>query len=38
MFARGDVLTTGDGRVSAIEVVPDNLSLMTQLGAVRLAD
>jgi ketosteroid isomerase-like protein len=33
-----DVLTISDGRISAIEVVPDNLSLMTQLGAVRLAE
>jgi ketosteroid isomerase-like protein len=33
-----DVLTMSDGRISAIEVVPDNLSLMMQLGAVRLAE
>jgi SnoaL-like polyketide cyclase len=33
-----DVLTISDGRISAIEVVPDNLSLMMQLGAVRLAE
>jgi ketosteroid isomerase-like protein len=32
-----DVLTISDGRIGAIEVVPDNLSLMTQLDAVRLA-
>jgi ketosteroid isomerase-like protein len=31
-----DVLTIRDGRIAAIEVVPDNLSLMIQLGAVRL--
>jgi ketosteroid isomerase-like protein len=31
-----DVLTISDGRITAIEVVPDNLSLMMQLGAVRL--
>jgi ketosteroid isomerase-like protein len=33
-----DVLTIGNGHITAIEVVPDNLSLMMQLGAVRLAD
>jgi ketosteroid isomerase-like protein len=33
-----DVLTISDGRISAIEVIPDNLSLMMQLGAVRLAE
>jgi ketosteroid isomerase-like protein len=33
-----DVVTISDGRITAIEVVPDNLSLMMQLGAVRLAD
>jgi ketosteroid isomerase-like protein len=33
-----DVLTISDGRITAIEVVPDNLSLMMQLGAVRLVD
>jgi SnoaL-like polyketide cyclase len=32
-----DVLTSSDGRIGAIEVVPANLSLMTQLDAVRLA-
>jgi ketosteroid isomerase-like protein len=32
-----DVLTISDGRITAIEVVPDNLSLLMQLGAVRLA-
>jgi ketosteroid isomerase-like protein len=33
-----DVLTISDGRITAIEVVPDNLSLMMQIGAVRLTD
>jgi ketosteroid isomerase-like protein len=33
-----DVLTISDGRITAIEVVPDNLSLMMQLGAVRLLE
>jgi ketosteroid isomerase-like protein len=33
-----DVLTISDGRITAIEVVPDNLSLLMQLGAVRLAE
>ena len=33
-----DVFTISDGRIIAIEVVPDNLSLMMQLGAVRLAE
>jgi hypothetical protein len=27
-----------DGRISAIEVVPDNLGLAMQLGVVRLAE
>lgn len=33
-----DVLTISGGRIIAIEVVPDNLSLMMQLDAVRLAE
>jgi ketosteroid isomerase-like protein len=33
-----DILTISDGRITAIEVIPDNLSLMMQIGAVRLAD
>jgi ketosteroid isomerase-like protein len=33
-----DVFTISDGHITAIEVVPDNLSLMVQIGAVRLAD
>jgi hypothetical protein len=33
-----DILTISDGCITAIEVVPDNLSLMLQLGAVRLAE
>jgi SnoaL-like polyketide cyclase len=32
-----DVLTITDGRISAIQVVPDNLGLVMQLGAVQLA-
>lgn len=31
-----DVLSLIDGRISAIQVVPDNLGLAMQLGAVRL--
>jgi ketosteroid isomerase-like protein len=33
-----DVLSITDGRISAIQVVPDNLGLAMQLGAVRLAE
>jgi Pyruvate phosphate dikinase, AMP/ATP-binding domain/SnoaL-like polyketide cyclase len=33
-----DVFRISNGRITAIEVVPDNLSLMMQLGALRLAD
>jgi ketosteroid isomerase-like protein len=33
-----DVFTINDGRITAIEVVPDNLSLIMQLGAVRLGE
>jgi ketosteroid isomerase-like protein len=32
-----DILSITDGRISAIQVVPDNLGLLVQLGAVRLA-
>jgi SnoaL-like polyketide cyclase len=32
-----DVLTITDGRISAIQVVPDSLGQLIQLGAVRLA-
>jgi ketosteroid isomerase-like protein len=32
-----DVLSVTDGRISAIQVVPDNLGLAMQLGAVELA-
>jgi predicted ester cyclase len=32
-----DVLSITDGRISAIQVVPDNLALAMQLGAVQLA-
>ena len=31
-----DVLSISDGRISAIQVVPDNLALAMQLGAVQL--
>ena len=31
-----DVLTMTDGRISAVQVVPDNLGLAMQLGAVAL--
>ena len=31
-----DVLSITDGRISGIQVVPDNLGLAMQLGAVRL--
>jgi ketosteroid isomerase-like protein len=31
-----DVLSLRDGRISAVHVVPDNLGLAMQLGAVRL--
>jgi ketosteroid isomerase-like protein len=31
-----DVLSISDGRISAIQVVPDNLGLAMQLGAVQL--
>jgi ketosteroid isomerase-like protein len=31
-----DVLSISDGRISGIQVVPDNLGLAMQLGAVRL--
>ena len=31
-----DVLSITDGRISAIQVVPDNLALAMQLGAVQL--
>jgi hypothetical protein len=37
-FASSTSLTISDGSINAIEVVPDNLSVMTQLGAVRLAE
>lgn len=33
-----DVLTISRGKITAIEVVPDNLSLAIQLDALRLAD
>ncbi len=33
-----DVLSLTEGRISAIQVVPDNLGLVMQLGAVRLAE
>jgi hypothetical protein len=33
-----DVLTISERRITAIEVVPDNLSLMMQLGVVRLEE
>ncbi len=33
-----DVLSLTEGRISAIQVIPDNLGLMMQLGAVRLAE
>ena len=33
-----DVLTIKEGRISAIEVIPDQLALMMQLNAVRLAE
>jgi hypothetical protein len=33
-----DVITISDGRITVIEVVPDNFSLMMQLGAVRLVE
>jgi ketosteroid isomerase-like protein len=33
-----DVLSISDGRISAIQVVPDNLGLAMQLGAVRLVE
>jgi ketosteroid isomerase-like protein len=33
-----DVLTIDDGRISAIQVVPDNLGLAMQLGAVGLIE
>jgi predicted ester cyclase len=33
-----DVLTIDHGRISAIQVVPDNLALAMQLGAVALID
>src|SRR6266498_4053141 len=33
-----DVLSITDGRISAIQVVPDNLALAMQLGAVRLVE
>jgi predicted ester cyclase len=32
-----DVLCIADGRIRAIQVVPDNLALLTQLGAVELS-
>ena len=32
-----DVLSISDGRITAIQVVPDNLGLAMQLGAVALA-
>ena len=31
-----DVLSISDGRISAIQVVPDNLALVMQLGALQL--
>jgi ketosteroid isomerase-like protein len=33
-----DVLSITDGRISGIQVVPDNLGLAMQLGAVRLVE
>ena len=33
-----DVLSINDGRISQIQVVPDNLAMLMQLRAVRLAD
>jgi ketosteroid isomerase-like protein len=30
-----DVLSITDGRISAVQVVPDNLTLVMQLGAVQ---
>jgi predicted ester cyclase len=33
-----DVLTIADGRITAIWVVSDDLSLLTQLGAIPVAD
>ena len=33
-----DVLSLTGGRISAIQVVPDNLGLVMQLGAVQLAE
>jgi hypothetical protein len=32
------VLSITDGRISSIQVVPDNLGLAMQLGAVRLGE
>jgi ketosteroid isomerase-like protein len=32
-----DVLSLSDGRISAIQVVPDTLGMLTQLGVVMLA-
>lgn len=33
-----DVLSISDGRISAIQVVPDNLGLLIQLDAVRVVE
>ena len=33
-----DVLSITNGRISAIQVIPDNLGLVMQLGAVRLVE
>ena len=33
-----DVLTVTGGRISAVQVVPDNLALAMQLGAVQLVE